>query len=253
MDIDRILNLPRADHRVTPPKMPPYDDKIPVIIDRESFAEFTVSRHLLTSISDYLAYLFATPPSSNGNTALPDDPIGAIISKTGTRNEKLYLTKLKVCDFQDFLRWLTDGHILPHHYGYDQITIVASASRIIRALDIGIMLESNAYVMAAMNKFHVVGAFLERPEEFVNEIFTSTRQMANHPARRMIVAIVAAKTMVKGRRAVCDSGEKRIERGERLKSGTFWGLWDEYFGVRKGERSYPETFEKAVLWGGYKQ
>ncbi|EME45733.1 hypothetical protein DOTSEDRAFT_23722 [Dothistroma septosporum NZE10] len=253
MDIDQKLNFPRVDQRITSSRTSPSDPHITVIIDKESFAEFRVSRPRLISKSLYLSRLFATRPSSNGNTALPHDPVEGVILSSGTSGEKLFLSKLKVGNFQDFARWLNEGDILPFHFGFDQITIVASASRLVRALDIGIMLDGRGYQMTAMRKFHEVGAYLETPEDFVNEIFTATRQMPNHPARRMIVAITAAKTMREQEKAMGTSDGKSIERRERLKSSTFWVMYDEYHDVRKGQWGYPETFEKSILWGGYKQ
>lgn len=89
----------------------------------------------------------------------------------------------------------------------------------------------------------------------MNDIFAATattttsgkfRQEPPHPARKLIVAIIAAKTMGKGKRKVRTGPRdgSSLQAGSRIASTTFWKMFDAYcarVGGGEGECGYPEA------------
>lgn len=82
----------------------------------------------------------------------------------------------------------------------------------------------------------------------MNEIFAVKGKEEGRVARRLIVAVVAAKTGgVKGKgKGKGDWLGVNVERGERIKSSTFWGMYDEYCWRKGGCCRYPVTLQEAI-------
>jgi hypothetical protein len=178
----------------------------------------------------------------------PDTPIGW---------EGIHLPDIALADFTDFLTWTRTGRILPHtpsavdHEWY----IEHCARRLVSALALTHQhLRSVEYEQAAMTELHALGPLLEWLEELVNSVFAATTAppgpgdqtalppvLLQHAARRLLVAMVAAKTSGFGKRKVrVGPRDKNLERDERIRSGTFWKMFDGYCLERGGECAYPE-------------
>ncbi|TKA81933.1 hypothetical protein B0A55_01924 [Friedmanniomyces simplex] len=147
----------------------------------------------------------------------------------------------------------------------------ACARRLISALALAVStLHSPDYAQAAVEEFKALGPLLDWPEDYVNAIFAATaptppstassppqttppvetaaacqatqptsskvfdeRQwLSTHPARRLIVALVAGKTHGLGKERNVRLGPRRKnveceeEADTRIRSGTFWGMYD---------------------------
>ncbi|KAK0933093.1 hypothetical protein LTR29_015310 [Friedmanniomyces endolithicus] len=140
----------------------------------------------------------------------------------------------------------------------------ACARRLISALALAVpTLHSTEYAQAAEDEFAALGPLLDWPEDYVNSIFAATatsttpippvgdavpaclaithgeskafdeRQWkAARPARQLIVALVAAKTHGPGKQRKVRLGPRRKnleceeETDTRIRSGTFWAMYD---------------------------
>lgn len=175
----------------------------------------------------------------------------------------VYLPAIYTSHFFDFVRWLRENKIVPTLHMYATYALEHNARRTIDALALGVYIESEEYQIAAMREFLTLSKHLEWPEDFVNLIFTGTAMFGDahgfkhtsvadkakivHPARRMIVAILAAKTVGRGKRKVrVGPRDKGIERGDRIASTTFWEMYDELVRTRiqGGECRWPERVEE---------
>ena len=175
----------------------------------------------------------------------------------------VYLPTVYTSHFFDFVRWLRENKIVPTLHMYAQYAIEDNARRLVDAIALGVYIESEEYQIAAMKEFLALAKYLEWPEDFVNPIFAGTSQFFDaqpfkhlsaadrarvvHPARRMIVAITAAKTVGRGKRKVrVGPRDKGIERGDRIASTTFWEMYDEFVRTRiqGGECRWPERVEE---------
>ncbi|KAK0848707.1 hypothetical protein LTR91_002887 [Friedmanniomyces endolithicus] len=193
----------------------------------------------------------------------------------------IYLPNVTVAAFADFSHWTLTGRILPHPPAtVDQPQewyIEASARRLISALALAVStLHSTEYAQAAVDEFAALGPLLDWPEDYVNSIFAATatpfaigtpasveggaaacltvtphsdskvfnekQWQAAHPARRLLVALVAAKTHGPGRERQVRLGPRRKnleceeEADTRIRSGTFWAMYDWFCeGARRRE------------------
>ncbi|KAI6881845.1 hypothetical protein KC355_g22027, partial [Hortaea werneckii] len=117
------------------------------------------------------------------------------------------------------------------------------------ALHLGITLHSIPYQSLAITSLLDLGPYIPYPEDLVNPIFSSTAhyESPDHPARQVIVAIVAAKTCGAGKRRVRQGPRDRnVERGDRIESGTFWKMYDAFVREQGPECGWPGCVEEVV-------
>ncbi|KAF2765127.1 hypothetical protein EJ03DRAFT_331254 [Teratosphaeria nubilosa] len=168
----------------------------------------------------------------------------------------LYLPNITVSDFTTFHHWALTGRILQYPAKGSIWYTESQAHLLISALSLGIQLDNTDYQIAALSEFYSLAPQLEWPEDYVNAIFSATEKSSVlgrvHPARRMIVAIVAAKTCGKGKRAVRQGYRVMgVEgNGERVARKTFWGMYDEFCRrVEGGECGWPRSLQEVVGGG----
>ena len=156
------------------------------------------------------------------------------------------LAEIRCSVFHDFYRWMIheDGTVEPWCICASYAT-ESAALRLCNAVQFGIYIDCAEYQLAAMKEFLGVAKFLEWPEDFVNEVWIATetweygeafkeidldvRAEMVHPMRRMIVAVVAAKTVGKGKRVVrTGPRDGGIDRGDQIAVDEFWGMYYEY-------------------------
>jgi len=124
---------------------------------------------------------------------------------------------------------------------------------LVSAISCGVLMENIAYQRAAMQEFLILAPLLQWPEDYVNSIFSATSAAGKetevpHPARQMMVAVVAAKTCGKGKRKVRQGPrEKGIARGDRIETGTFWGLYDAYCAKSGQECAWPTSVDEFMM------
>lgn len=232
-------------------------DTTTLIVDQRSQCLFDIPRkHILHLVSTLEAQTITIPATRAG-----EEPRIC---------EGIYLPAVCASDFADFLYWTRYGRILPHpptetspEYHLD-----CSARRLISAISLAHhTLQSPAYMQAALTEFHALGHLLPYPEDFVNSIFAATNTVApaqpgekpkrvqsiaglpQHSARKLIVAVVAAKTCGQGRRAV-RVGPRGWVKGEdegRVRSTTFWRMFDECVEGREVVGAgYPQTLDEVL-------
>ncbi|KAK0320852.1 hypothetical protein LTR82_008170 [Friedmanniomyces endolithicus] len=204
----------------------------------------------------------------------------------------IHLPNVTVAAFADFSHWALTGRILPHPPATvnqpQEWYIEACTRRLISALALAVStLHSIEYAQAAVDEFAALGPLLDWPEDYVNSIFAATaapaastllvesavpaclaithsksevlnekQWQAAHPARLLIVALVAAKTYgpSKERNVRLGPRRKNLESEEetdtRIRSGTFWGMYDWFCeGARRSQGS-REAAGKACDLGG---
>jgi hypothetical protein len=162
--------------------------------------------------------------------------------------------------FCDFARWLHRNRIADPWCVEAPYLVEATARRLVDALDLGIFLDSAEYQLAAMREFLALAPFLEWPEDYVNSIWSVTTNLRNseafhhldnfekirlmHPMRQMIVAIVAAKTVGKGKRSVRTGPRSLgVDRGDEITGHIFWVKYNEY---RKQQNAEGDDYECAM-------
>ena len=168
-------------------------------------------------------------------------------SADAPQKKTVYLPNVYTSHFFDFQRWLRKGRILLTTVSHTPPWVVeSSASRLVDAIKLAIVLESKDYQKAAMNEFLWTARFLEWPEDYVNTIFDITEASSKasgraHPARRMIAAVIAARTIGPGKRKVRQGpGEKGGT--ERIARSQFWEMYD--YHVRRNDACHwPEGCE----------
>lgn len=163
----------------------------------------------------------------------------------------VWLPEVYIAHFFDFNHWLHKNRILPTLHMYVPYAIEHNARRLIDAIALDIALESGEYQYAAMKEFLPLARCLDWPEDHVNSVFDITKDAAcmgkPHAARRMIVAIIAAKTVGRGKRKVRQgSRDRNIERGDRVEGNEFWGMFDWYVKQRGPECRYPDSVEEFL-------
>lgn len=198
---------------------------------------FNIPKRWLTRTSEYFQRYY-----SAHNTDISDTPA----------TKEANLPKVFASHFYEFDQWLRTGRIITILHMYAQYAIEHNARRLVDALALGMFLESREYLIAVMKEFLALGKLLEWPEDYVNTIFDSTAGLPKdvvHPARTMIVAIVAAKTVGKGKRKVRQGPrDKGVERGDRISGNEFWTLYDEHvrLQVKGGECRYPDKVDEVL-------
>ncbi|KAK3701413.1 hypothetical protein LTR37_015511 [Vermiconidia calcicola] len=171
-------------------------------------------------------------------------------SADAPQKKTVYLPNVYTSHFFDFQRWLRKGRILPATASYAPPWVVEGrASRLVDAIKLAIVLESKEYQKAAMNEFLWTARFLEWPEDYVNTIFDITEASSKasgraHPARRMIAAIIAAKTVGPGKRKIREGpGEK--DGDGRISRSHFWEMYD--YHVKSNDACHwPEGYEEFL-------
>ena len=102
-----------------------------------------------------------------------------------------------------------------------------------------------------MQEFSALAPLLPWPEDYVNPVFSATVGIESeelHPARRMIVAIVAAKTCGHGKRKARQGPrDKGVSRGDRIEHDTFWGMYDAYCAKTGPECDWPEDVHEFLI------
>ena len=147
--------------------------------------------------------------------------------------------------FCDFARWMRRNRIADSWCVEAPYLVEATARRLIDALDLGIFLDCAEYQLAAMREFLALAPLIEWPEDYVNSIWRVTTEWRDseaflhlggfekvrlmHPMRQMIVAVVAAKTVGKGKRGVrTGPRDLGVERGDEITGQVFWVKYHEY-------------------------
>ncbi|KAK5135526.1 hypothetical protein LTR08_005161 [Meristemomyces frigidus] len=200
-------------------------DYVRVIVDEHSQVVFDVPRRHLSEV------LKTQQPET---VIVRDQDHDAEISITS-----IFLRKANWATFADFVAWTKTGGIIQYPHNNTEWIIEHHARRLKDALALGINLKSTEYQRAALSELHALGPLLDWPEDFVSDIFVATGD--DHPARRLIVAMVAAKTCGNGKRRVRQGPRDRnVERGDRICSGTFWKMFDAYCLEHGPECRYPE-------------
>ena len=165
------------------------------------------------------------------------------------------LPYVKPPHFFDFFNWLLTGRItgdLPPGSQPEMVEIaVKSLCRtLVDAVRLGVYLGSEEYQTAAMMEFLSFGRQLQRPEDYVNGIFGGTatpgrlgRRM--HPARKMIVAVVAAKRCGRGQgKAEVVPAQNWLNLHDPICWDVFWHMYDAYVRDCDWECDYPESIEE---------
>lgn len=193
---------------------------------------YEIERQLLISNSKYFERHFAL---HRGNRDGPSD-------------KTVYLRQVTTTDFQHFYKWLCGDPIIDTDHGGKQYAIDQHASRLVRAINLGVFLESQEYQRAAVREFLPLGPLLEWPEDYVNEIFDATKNVpaaAQHIARRMIVAIVAGKTSGEGKRKPRKGPkDQNIDRDDEIVWTQFWEMYERYIRNRNWECKFPESVDE---------
>ncbi|KAK3110650.1 hypothetical protein LTR53_014842 [Teratosphaeriaceae sp. CCFEE 6253] len=233
-------------------------DTVPIIVDQRSQTIFAIPwRHLSSR------FAAAHKPSQ---VAIEPDRSDYDQQRV---HEGIYLPAVAVADFSDFAQWTQAGRILalPPRAGDAEWHVEHCARRLVAAIALSGIMLSPEYEDAALAEFESLGPLLEWPEDYVNGIFAATSTQPSvarkpvasalrrsqtsphrrsvslsvpgaqgqevHPARQLIVEVVAAKTsgIGKARNVRLGPRRKATEEGEddgtRIRSGTFWGLYDE--------------------------
>ncbi|KAI6798935.1 hypothetical protein KC332_g13354 [Hortaea werneckii] len=237
-----LSSVPVTPTKTRPARSPTYScgtlpKTVTVIVDERSQAVFEIPEthlvHLLNTTSP------ETVSIASRDTTQPAKPIRA-----------LYLRTTNLAAFTDFLHWTKTGHILPHATPTDTPWLVEHhARRYLDALHLGITLHSIPYQSLAITSLLDLGPYIPYPEDLVNPIFSSTAHFhsRDHPARQVIVAIIAAKTCGAGKRRVRHGPRDRnVERGDRIESGTFWKMYDAFVEERGPECGWPGCVEEVV-------
>ncbi|KAH9832700.1 hypothetical protein Tdes44962_MAKER00180 [Teratosphaeria destructans] len=211
-------------------------DTITVVVDAQSQSIFQVHTHLLSP----------TCRTQEQEILILDQvPLTCI-----------YLPGVTVSDFTTFHYWTLTGRILQYPARGSTWYTESQAQLLISALALGIKLDNTDYQNAALSEFLSLAPQLEWPEDYVNAIFSATEKSSVlgrvHPARRMIVAIVAAKTCGKGKRAVRQGFRVMgVEgSGERVARKTFWNMYDEFCHIKGGVCGWPRCLEEVVVDSG---
>ncbi|KAK5118397.1 hypothetical protein LTR62_002911 [Meristemomyces frigidus] len=236
---------PTSDYNTTPlPRPASYaatssaheETTITLIIDQASQALFDMPRHHIPTIL-----------SRFSSKAVPIQPHRE--NDEATTVEGIYLPGVRVPDLSDFMSWTRTGRILPQTPSPSdpEWQIEHSARRLIAALTLGITLSSLPYQQAFLEEFAALAPLLEWPEDYVTALFTATRlaSCASHPAEGLMVAIVAARTVGRGKRGV-RKGAGEGGAGERIRSTRFWGMFDSYVEVQGPECSSPGGVNEFV-------
>ena len=133
---------------------------------------------------------------------------------------------------------------------YPPYAIESNPRRLADAIVLGIFLGSQEYQYAAMKEFLPISMLLDWPEDYVNQAFEATQSVwyaTQHPARKMIVAVVAEKKAGKGkRRARQGPREANVERGDRIMGTGFWETYDRYVRERGGGWGSPGSVEEFM-------
>ncbi|KAK5127912.1 hypothetical protein LTR85_005029 [Meristemomyces frigidus] len=188
-------------------------DTVIVIADEQSQALFDVPRRYISALLD------------------TQEPETVVVHERDTETAKsvtgILLRRADLVSFYDFVQWTKNGRILQYPHDNVEWLMEHHARRFINALALGIIIKSTEYQCAAVSELHSLGSLLTWPEDLVNGIFaaTSAFSLDEHPARHLIVAIVAAKTCGSGKRRVRQGARDRnVERGDRISSTTFWKI-----------------------------
>ncbi|KAK1073113.1 hypothetical protein LTR12_004869 [Friedmanniomyces endolithicus] len=233
-------------------------DTVSFIIDQNSQALFQIPRKQIPT-------QFLHDPAHQSKT-IAIQPTSCTDERIPVKG--IYLPNVTVAAFADFSHWALTGRILPHPPTTvdrpQEWYIEACARRLISAFALAVStLHSPEYAQAAVDEFAALGPLLDWPEDYVNSIFAATaapaitiatkegaaaacitithseskvfnekQWQAAHPARQLIVALVAAKTHGPGKERKVRLGPRRKnlvceeEADTRIRSGTFWAMYD---------------------------
>ena len=168
---------------------------------------------------------------------------GALAHLSVERSQPVWLHSVTFQAFWHFWRWLHQDQIITYWHDPNNPAHGDSFHKLIAAVELGIHLESPEYQLAAMREFLSRATYLAYPEHYLarvwavtecwadSEVFksltTEQKQQLVHPMRKVIVAIVAAKTVgvfdrdVVGRPGSCASEEE-------IPIADFWKMYQEY-------------------------
>lgn len=228
------LNHPRRSFPLASPQIlmsirSSHLDTVTVIADEQSQAVFDIPRQHLSEL------LETQDPET---VVVHDRDTEAAKSVTG-----IFIRKVDFASFYDFVQWTKNSRILQYPHENAEWLVEHHARRLVDALALGVNIKSTEYQCAAVSELHTLGPLLTWPEDLVNIIFaaTSAYSPGDHPARQLIVAIVAAKTCGAGKRKARQGARDRnVERGDRISSTTFWKMYDAYCMEQGPECPYPE-------------
>ncbi|KAK3630100.1 hypothetical protein LTR56_017626 [Elasticomyces elasticus] len=242
----RATSVPNANGR-------PARDSVTFIIDARSQALVYIPRKYVPA-----ALLNAQKPE---RLSIQPNPS----SDEQEQHQGIYLPSVTLADFTDFSHWTRTSRILPYPFataesGVQDWLLEHSARRLICALSLAITtLGSEEYAQAGVAELSNLVPLLEWPEDYVNAIFAATRPESSpantpqpatakpvgnsfdpqqwdttHPARQLIVSVIATKTHGprKQRNVRLGPRRKNLESEEevdtRIRSGTFWSMYDWY-------------------------
>jgi len=188
---------------------------------------------------------------------IPFSILKATLPSSTSEPHEIHLGKVTTTQLTDYLRWHQTGRIIQYPHDSVEYALDHHARILISALGCGILLENRAYQCAAMQESITLAPLLAWPEDYVNEIFAATPSPAveshksdaahHHPARMMIVAIVAATTCGEGKRKARHGlRDKGIEREDRIEEGMFWTMYDACCSKNGPECEWPERVEELI-------
>ena len=120
--------------------------------------------------------------------------------------KEIHLPDVEVSHFADFAKYAyhwVEGWLRPivsRPENSRQSDIEDEGHRLIDALLLGVALRSAKYQHAAIRDFLCVASLLQRPEDYINDVFDCTHELAKthpHCALNSIIAVVAAKRIGK--------------------------------------------------------
>lgn len=162
----------------------------------------------------------------------------------------IWLHSVKRDVFDRFYDWMHTGNLLRLH---DKTSVASMYRILLDALRLGIYLECAEYQLATMREFLEYADRLDYPEVYVDEIWALTEDWAEHPGfsnldpfekkqvihpmRKLIVAIVAEKTVGETKRDPILLHRSELCNGEctgKCRTGgkalipSFWNMLKEY-------------------------
>ena len=163
--------------------------------------------------------------------------------------QPIWLHSVTVQDFVIFQRWLHQDQIITYWHDPNNPTHEDPFDKLIEAVALGIYLDCPEYQLAAMREFLAHSQHLSYPEHYVHHVWAATESWANseafdsltalqrqhlvHPMRKLLVAILAVKTVGMYERNVMGR-PGRCAREEEISIGDFWEMYEDYeFSLRK--------------------